>query len=80
MWSANFSHGKLGRYEMVTEKEKKILGKIKQGLKPPSDEELNQVTARWLFGKNAEKMMRYAPWSFVLMKLMWKKGEEPWES
>jgi hypothetical protein len=38
------------------------------------------VTAKWLFGKNAEKMMKYAPWSFVLLKLMWKKGEEPWEN
>jgi hypothetical protein len=60
--------------------EQKLLAEIKAGLKPPTKEEFNQVTARWLFGKNAEKMMKYAPWSFVLMKLMWKKGEAPWES
>jgi len=65
---------------MLTDNEKQILEKVKQGLQPPSKEEIDGVTARWLFGKNAEKMMRYAPWSFVLMKLMWKKGEEPWQS
>jgi hypothetical protein len=55
-----------------------MLAEIKAGLNPPSKEELDRVTARWLFGKHAEKMMRYAPWSFVLIKLLWKKGEEPW--
>ena len=65
---------------MLTDNEKQILEKVKQGLKPPSKEEIDNVTARWLYGKNAEKMMKYAPWSFVLMKLMWKKGEEPWEN
>ena len=65
---------------MYTEAEKKMLAEIKAGLKPPSKEELDQVTARWLFGENAEKMMRHAPWSFVLLKVMWKKGEEPWAS
>jgi hypothetical protein len=64
---------------MPTENEKRMLDEIKQGLAPPTNDELDQVTAKWLFGKNAEKMMRYAPWSFVLLKLMWKKGEEPWE-
>ena len=63
---------------MLTDNEKMQLEKIKEGLNPPTVEEINQVTARWLFGKNAAKMMKYAPWSFVLMKLMWKKGEEPW--
>jgi hypothetical protein len=53
---------------MITENEKRML------------EEIKRVTAKWLFGKNAEKMMKYAPWSFVLLKLMWKKGEEPWEN
>ncbi len=57
-----------------------MLDEIKAGLKPPTDEELDHATAKWLFGKRAEKMMKYAPWSFVLMKLMWKKGEEPWEN
>jgi len=60
--------------------EQKILAEIKAGLKPPTEEELNETTAKWLFGKRAEKMMKHAPWSFVLTKLMWKKGEEPWES
>jgi len=65
---------------MLTDNEKQILEEVKQGLQPPSKAEIDDVTARWLFGKNAEKMMKYAPWSFVLMKLMWKKGEEPWEN
>jgi hypothetical protein len=60
--------------------EQKMIDEIKAGLKPPTEEEFNQVTAKWLFGRGAEKMMKYAPWSFVLMKLMWKKGEEPWEN
>lgn len=60
--------------------EQKLLDQIKSGLKPPTEEEFNEVTAKWLFGKRAEKMMEHAPWSFVLMKLMWKKGEEPWEN
>ncbi len=65
---------------MLTDHEKELLAEIKAGLKPPTKEEIDQVTARWLFGNNAEKMMRHAPWSFVLIKLMWKKGEEPWAS
>ena len=60
--------------------EQKLLDEIKAGLKPPTEEELNKTTAKWLFGARAEKMMKHAPWSFVLMKLVWKKGEEPWES
>jgi hypothetical protein len=60
--------------------EQTIIDAIKAGLKPPTEEEFNQATAKWLFGRGAEKMMKYAPWSFVLMKLMWKKGEEPWEN
>jgi hypothetical protein len=68
------------RQLVYTESEKKMLADIKAGLKPPSKEELDQVTAKWLFGENAEKMMRHAPWSFVLLKVMWKKGEEPWAS
>lgn len=65
---------------MLTDNEKQILEKVKQGLQPPIKEEIDDVTARWMYGQNAEKMMKYAPWSFVLMKLMWKKGEEPWEN
>lgn len=65
---------------MLTEKERKILEQTRARLDPPTQEELDRVTAKWLFGENAERMMKYAPWSFVLTKLMWKKGEEPWES
>jgi hypothetical protein len=64
---------------MLTQDEKRMLEEIKARLNPPSKEELDQVTASWLFGRNAEKMMRYAPWSFLLTKVMWKKGEGPWE-
>jgi uncharacterized protein YciU (UPF0263 family) len=64
---------------MLTDNEKRMLAEIKAGLKPPSKEELDQVTAKWLFGAHADKMMRHAPWSFVLTKLMWQKGEAPWE-
>jgi hypothetical protein len=56
-----------------------LLAEAKARLNPPTREELDRITAKWLFGNNAEKMMKYAPWSFVLTKLMWKKGEEPWE-
>ncbi|NIM89417.1 MAG: hypothetical protein GTO17_00530 [Candidatus Aminicenantes bacterium] len=59
---------------------KKILEKTKQGLKPPTDEEMNEVTGKWLFGKNANRMLQYAPWSFLLLKILWKKGEEPWKT
>jgi hypothetical protein len=66
------------RWGMPTDAEKRMMEEIKARLDPPSKEELDQVTARWLFGKNAEKMMRHAPWSFLLTKLMWQRGEEPW--
>jgi len=65
---------------MLTDNEKQLLARVKAGLNPPTKEEIDDVTGRWLFGKNAARMMKYAPWSFVLMKLMWKKGEEPWRS
>jgi hypothetical protein len=65
---------------MPTDAEKRIMEEIKARLDPPSKDELDQVTAQWLFGKKAERMMRHAPWSFLLTKLMWQKGEEPWES
>lgn len=65
---------------MPTEGERKILAEIKKGLKPPTKQEIDEATARWLFGARAEKMLRYAPWSLILMKLMWKNGEEPWGS
>ena len=65
---------------MLNENEKQMLAEIKAGLRPPSKEEIDVVTARWLFGSYAEKMMRHAPWSFVLAKLMWKEGEGPWDN
>ncbi|MBW2368371.1 MAG: hypothetical protein JRH15_10830 [Deltaproteobacteria bacterium] len=65
---------------MFAENDKKILEQVRQKLDPPTREEMDDVTARWMFGKNAEKMMKHAPWSFLLIKLMWKKGEEPWKS
>lgn len=63
---------------MRTEKEERLLDEVKSRLDPPTPEELDQVTARWLFGENAERMMEHAPWSFLLLKLMWKEGEGPW--
>jgi hypothetical protein len=65
---------------MPTDNEKRMLAEIRAGLRPPSKEEMDAVTAKWLFGAYAEKMMRHAPWSFVLTKLMWQEGEEPWAS
>ncbi len=59
---------------------KRMLEETKRKLRPPTEEEINRSTAKWLFGKRADKMLKYAPWSFVLIKLMWKKGEGPWES
>jgi hypothetical protein len=56
-----------------------ILDRTKAGLRPPTQEECDRAQARWLFGKRADKIMRYAPWSFALLKLMWKRGEEPWQ-
>jgi hypothetical protein len=45
----------------------------------PSYDEVNNAIAKILFGnKYWEIMMRHAPWSFLLVKAMWKKGEEPW--
>jgi hypothetical protein len=64
----------------MKESVRRILEETRKGLKPPTEEEIQRVQARWLFGKNAEKMMAYAPWSLVLVKLLWKKGEEPWEN
>lgn len=58
---------------------KKILEETRRGLKPPTEEEVNKTMAKWLFGKYADKMLKYAPWSYILLKIMWKKGEEPWE-
>jgi hypothetical protein len=55
-----------------------IMKEVKERLRPPSEAEYNRVTATWLFGKNAERMLQYAPFSFILTKLMWRRGEEPW--
>jgi len=59
------------------------MGRVKEKklrLKPPTDEEFNRALAKRMFGKHADKMLRYTPWSFLLIKKIWKKGEEPWES
>jgi hypothetical protein len=57
-----------------------ILARIREGLRPPAQAECDEAMARWLFGERAEKMMRHGPWSFVLVKLLWQEGEEPWRS
>ncbi len=59
---------------------KRILEETKAGLQPPTQSEVDRAMAKWLFGERAEKMLQYAPWSFALLKLMWKKGEEPWQN
>jgi hypothetical protein len=59
---------------------KKILEDVRRGLKPPTDEEVNRVMAKRMFGKYADVMLKHAPWSFLLVKVMWKKGEEPWKT
>lgn len=53
---------------------------MKSKIKPPTDEEFNKALAKIMFGKRAEKMMKHAPWSFLLIKKMWKEGEKPWEN
>ena len=55
-----------------------LLEQARKRLDPPNEAELNEVMGSFLFGRNGEKMMKYAPWSFLLTKLMWKRGEEPW--
>jgi hypothetical protein len=51
----------------------------KYELNPPSDEEFNRALAKRMFGKHADKILKHAPWSFLLIKILWKKGEQPWE-
>jgi hypothetical protein len=65
---------------MSKDSEKLLIKGVKERLEPPTKDELNLSIARLLFGKSAEKMLEHAPWSFLLTKLMWVKGEEPWES
>ena len=65
---------------MSKESQKLLLKQVKERLNPPSEDELNHAIAKLLFGKSAKKMLEHAPWSFLLTKLMWVKGEEPWES
>lgn len=65
---------------MSKESERLLLKQVKARLDPPTKDELNLAIAKLLFGKRAEKMLEHAPWSFLLTKLMWVKGEEPWES
>lgn len=78
---ADLREDELGdRQGAAPREEGSLLAGVKSRLDPPTREELDQITARWLFGDNAERMMAHAPWSFVLTKLMWKPGEAPWES
>jgi hypothetical protein len=63
---------------MTAAYDEQVMEEVKGRLRPPTTEEYNLVTARWLFGRSAERMLQYAPFSFVLTKLMWRKGEEPW--
>jgi uncharacterized protein YciU (UPF0263 family) len=65
---------------MTSARDKQLLEEVKRGLEPPDEDELKQVIAKMLFGENTEKMPEHAPWSFRITKLMWVKGEEPWES
>lgn len=60
--------------------DEQYLDEVRGRLKLPTEAEYNKVTARWLFGKNGDLMLKHAPFSFVLTKLMWRKGEEPWAS
>ncbi len=79
-YGRNYGDPEAGSPEGITDRGRQLLAEIKQGLNPPTRKELDQVTARWLFGERADKMMQHAPWSFVLVKLMWQEGEEPWTS
>ena len=65
---------------MSKDSEKLLIKGVKARLDPPTKDELNLAIAKLLFGKRAKKMLEHAPWSFLLTKLMWVKGEEPWES
>lgn len=51
----------------------------KPKFRPPTQEEVGKALAKVLFGnKYWGPMLKGAPWSFLLAKAMWKKGEEPW--
>jgi hypothetical protein len=73
---------KYGQYGQGTHlaayNEERLLARVRRRILPPTTEEFNHAVARWLFGSNADKMMQYAPWSFLLAKLMWKPSEVPW--
>jgi len=51
----------------------------KPKLMPPTDEEYNRAVAKRFFGKYAEKILENLPWSVLVVKKIWKKGEAPWE-
>ena len=47
---------------------------------PPTMEEVGKGIAKTIFGNRYwQQMLANAPWSFLLIKMMWKEGEEPWE-
>lgn len=54
------------------------MAEVRRTLRPCEDTEFNLAAAKVCFGKNADLMLRYAPFSFMLTKLMWCRGEEPW--
>jgi hypothetical protein len=56
------------------------MSRKKLELKPPTEEEYNRVVAKRFFGKYADKIIETLPWSLLVVKKMWKKSEEPWES
>ena len=52
----------------------------KPELKPPTMEEVGKAIGKIMFGnKYWARMLKHAPWSFLLIKAIWKKGEAPWE-
>jgi hypothetical protein len=65
---------------MSAETERLLLEQLKQRLNPPTEDELNHSIAQLLFGSNAERMLEHAPWSFLLTKVMWVEGNEPWKA
>jgi len=48
-------------------------------LSPPTEEEYNRAVAKRMFGKYADIILQNLPWSLLIVKKMWKKGEEPWK-
>ena len=48
-------------------------------LKPPTDQEVNEAMAKFLFGKKySEQVLKNLPWSLLIVKRLWKRSEDPW--